>query len=111
MDILMFFKNHPDVFLILVAALSLLIGSFLNVVIYRLPRMIQNDWNQECRAYLGLKPQETDSDELSLWLPFSHCTNCKKPLKPWHNIPIISYLVLKGKCAYCKAKISFRYPL
>lgn len=110
MEIINFLNNYPNIFLVLVAALSLLIGSFLNVVIYRLPRMIQNDWNQECRLYLGLKPQ-TEAEKLNLYLPLSHCTHCKKRLKPWHNIPVISYLVLRGKCAYCDSKISLRYPL
>lgn len=105
-----FLTDHPDIFLILIAALSLLIGSFLNVVIYRLPQMMKNEWSQECREYLGLKSSPTDVDQINLALPLSHCTNCKKPLKPWHNIPVISYLVLMGKCAYCGARISMRYP-
>lgn len=111
MDIIQVIEANPDLFLVLIAALSLLIGSFLNVVIYRMPQMIQNEWNQECRAYLGLKPHPSDLDSLNLYLPLSHCTHCKKRLKPWHNIPVISYIVLMGKCAYCKAKISLRYPI
>jgi len=110
MDTINFIIEHPDFFLFLIAALSLIIGSFLNVVIYRLPLMMKNEWSQECREYLGLKTQSTDIDKINLWLPFSHCTECKKPLKPWHNIPIISYLILRGKCAFCDAKISMRYP-
>ncbi len=109
MDIIHFIQANPKVFLVLIAALSLLIGSFLNVLIYRLPRMIQNEWNQECRAYLGLKPHSTEIDHLNLFLPLSHCTYCKKGLKPWHNIPVLSFLVLNGKCAYCHAKIPLRY--
>jgi leader peptidase (prepilin peptidase)/N-methyltransferase len=108
MDLL---QQNPNVFLMLVAALSLLVGSFLNVVIYRLPRMIEREWNQECREYLGLKPNSDEPRPLSLVLPFSHCPHCNETLKPWHNIPIISYLVLAGKCAYCSTKISLRYPL
>jgi len=112
MDILQFFKENLDFFLLLVAAGSLLIGSFLNVIIYRLPRMLMNQWGQECREYLGLKPTPvTEIERFNLYLPMSHCTHCKKNLKPWHNIPVISYLVLQGKCAYCKARISARYPL
>src|SRR5476651_628962 len=111
MDIINFFTDNPNIFVILIAMLSLLVGSFLNVVIYRLPRMIEHDWNQECRNYLGLKPNATDgSQSLGLCLPFSHCTHCQKTLKPWHNIPLISYLVLGGKCAFCRGKISMRYP-
>jgi leader peptidase (prepilin peptidase) / N-methyltransferase len=112
MDIMHFFMENPNIFLLVVAALSLLIGSFLNVVIYRLPHMLINAWNQECREYLGLKPTPpTEKEQLNLYLPLSHCPSCKKKLKPWHNIPLISYLVLRGKCAYCSAKISIRYPL
>ncbi len=111
MDTINFLNTNPDIFLLLVAAFSLLIGSFLNVVIYRLPHMIQDAWSQECREYLGLKSSAEDTSQLTLHLPFSHCTHCKKTLKPWHNIPVISYLVLGGKCAYCRAKISPLYPL
>lgn len=111
MDTINFFIEYPDIFLVIIAAFSLLVGSFLNVVIYRLPRMIQNEWNQECRHYLGLKPHSADGEHINLHLPFSHCTYCKRRLKPWHNIPIISYLVLRGRCAYCKTTISLRYPV
>lgn len=105
-----FFTANPDIFLIVVGILSLFIGSFLNVVIYRLPRMMERNWSEECRIYLGLKPH-SDTEKLNLCLPFSHCPECKKNIRPWHNIPIFSYLWLRGKCAYCKAKISIRYPL
>lgn len=105
-----FLTANPDFFLIVVAVLSLLVGSFLNVVIYRLPRMMEQNWSEECRVYLGLKPH-TDTEKFNLCLPFSHCPECKKNIRPWHNIPIFSYLWLRGKCAYCKAKISLRYPL
>jgi leader peptidase (prepilin peptidase)/N-methyltransferase len=110
MDMMPFFTTNPDIFLIVVALLSLFIGSFLNVVIYRLPRMMEQHWSEECRIYLGLKPH-TDTEKLNLYLPFSHCPRCKKIIRPWHNIPIISFLWLKGKCAYCSAHISMRYPL
>jgi len=112
MEILHFFEHHPDYFILFVAAFSLIIGSFLNVVIYRLPQMMKWEWSQECREYLGLKPQPlTEAEKLNLTLPLSHCTNCKKTLKPWHNIPVISYFVLMGKCAFCGSKISIRYPI
>lgn len=110
MDILNFFATNPDAFLLVVAIISLFIGSFLNVVIYRLPRMMEQSWSEECRVYLGLKPH-TEEEKLNLYLPFSHCPECKKVLRPWHNIPILSYLWLQGKCAYCKAPIFIRYPL
>lgn len=110
MDTIAFLQNHPDVYLIVIAFMSLFIGSFLNVVIYRLPRMMDRSWSEECRVYLGLKPNP-DTEKLNLSLPFSHCTRCKKVIRPWHNIPLFSYLWLRGHCAYCKARISVRYPI
>ncbi len=109
MDILNFFAVNPNVFLVITALVSLFIGSFLNVVIYRLPRMMQLNWSEECRIYLGLKPHD-DVEKLNLCLPFSHCPHCKKIIRPWHNIPLLSYFFLQGKCAYCHAAISSRYP-
>ncbi|SRR5579883_2010124 len=112
MEIAQFFASNLDIFLIVTAILALFIGSFLNVVIYRLPRMMEQSWSEECRIYLGLKPHTpTELEKLNLCLPASHCPHCKKPIRPWHNIPFLSYLWLKGKCAYCKAHISLRYPL
>jgi len=110
MDIINFIAVNPNIFILIVAILSLFIGSFLNVVIYRLPLMMEQSWSEECRVYLGLKPH-TETEKLNLYLPFSHCPQCKKKIRPWHNIPILSYLWLRGRCAYCNASISIRYPL
>lgn len=110
MDIIQFLTENQDVFLIIIGILSLFIGSFLNVVIYRLPQMMEQSFSEECRIYLGLKPH-TEREKFNLYLPFSHCPSCKKVIRPWHNIPIVSYLWLSGHCAYCKAPISIRYPL
>jgi leader peptidase (prepilin peptidase)/N-methyltransferase len=110
MDIVSFFTDYPEFFLLIVAIVSLFIGSFLNVVIYRLPRMMEHSWSEECRIYLGLKPH-TDAETLNLCLPLSHCPQCKTPIRPWHNIPLFSYFWLQGKCSTCKARISMRYPL
>ena len=109
-ETMQFFAEHPDAFLIAVGIFSLFIGSFLNVVIYRLPIMMEQNWSEECRIDLGLKPH-TEVEKLNLWLPFSHCPRCKKMIRPWHNIPILSFLLLNGKCAHCKTPISIRYPL
>lgn len=110
METLQPFVDYPLLFLIVTAIFSLFIGSFLNVVIYRLPRMMEQSWSEECRVYLGLKPH-TDIERFNLTLPFSHCPHCKKTIRPWHNIPLFSYLWLRGKCSYCQASISMRYPL
>ncbi|HLB41376.1 MAG TPA: prepilin peptidase [Gammaproteobacteria bacterium] len=110
MNIFHFFLLNPDIFLVVIAILSLFIGSFLNVIIYRLPRMMEQSWSEECRIYLGLKPHK-EVEKLNLYLPFSHCPECKKIIRPWQNIPILSYLWLRGRCANCRVSISLRYPL
>ncbi len=110
MDLINFFYDNPEQFLITVTIISLFIGSFLNVVIYRLPKMMEQAWSEECRHFLGLKPQPVEDNPLNLCLPASHCPQCKKPIKPWHNIPLFSYLWLRGRCAACKARIHWRYP-
>lgn len=110
MEIMHFFSSHPSAFILSVAFVSLFVGSFLNVIIYRLPRMMEQSWSEECRIYLGLKVHN-EKERFNLCLPFSHCPACKKIIRPWHNIPIVSYLILGGKCAFCHARISFRYPL
>ena len=111
METIHIIMQHTRLFLLAIAALTLIIGSFLNVVIWRLPLIMKNAWNRECREYLGLKATHHVQEKFDLWMPFSHCTTCQHSLKPWHNIPIISFLVLRGRCAFCHAKISFRYPL
>jgi leader peptidase (prepilin peptidase) / N-methyltransferase len=109
-DLINFFMANPDSFLIFTAVFSLFIGSFLNVVIYRLPYMMEQSWNEECRTYLRLK-SHTPHEQFNLFLPFSRCPHCKKSIRPWHNVPLLSYLFLSGKCADCRAPISLRYPL
>lgn len=84
----------------IVFLLGLLVGSFLNVVIHRLPLMLQREWQGTASA----------SPRYDLILPASHCSHCLQALRLWHNIPLLSYLLLRGRCAYCRAAISFRYP-
>jgi leader peptidase (prepilin peptidase)/N-methyltransferase len=106
-------------YLTTVGLVSLCIGSFLNVVIYRLPLMMQKEWQTECRLLLAgeltsPKTEQTTSqttDSFNLVKPNSCCPKCKAAIKPWQNIPIISWLFLKGKCATCNNPISVRYPL
>jgi leader peptidase (prepilin peptidase)/N-methyltransferase len=90
--------------------LGLLIGSFLNVVIYRLPKMMQRDWREQAREILEL-PAEPRGETFNLVLPNSKCPHCNHEIRPWENIPVISYLFLRGKCSNCKTPISKRYPL
>ncbi len=97
-------------FLYLCTGLSgLVVGSFLNVVILRLPKMMTQAWRQECCEFLE-QPEPSDA-QLNLAFPGSHCPSCGEALKPWHNIPLLSYAVLGGKCAHCRTPISLRYPL
>lgn len=90
--------------------LGAMIGSFLNVVIYRLPLMLDQQWREECLDYLGLPP-DTAKEKVSLILPGSRCPSCNTAIKPWHNVPILGYLFLRGQCANCQAKISPAYPV
>lgn len=89
-------------------------GSFFNVIIYRLPLMMQSEWQRECELLLGTQtdtPSPTEKTNFNIAIPNSHCPHCKAPIKAWHNIPIVSYLFLKGRCASCQAGISLRYPV
>ncbi|ODS23330.1 methyltransferase [Candidatus Endobugula sertula] len=94
-----------------VLLIGLLIGSFLNVVIFRTPKIMEQEFRQGCCEFLDIKNHQTKVETLSLSKPSSTCPRCKNLIKPWHNIPIISYLLLKGKCAHCACPISIRYPL
>ncbi len=104
-------NQHDWLLLTCLVSLGLVVGSFLNVVIYRLPLMMESRWRKDCCELLEVE-QETLSDApLSLSAPNSHCPHCKAAIKPWQNIPILSYLLLGGKCGNCSAPISIRYPL
>ncbi len=90
--------------------LSLCVGSFLNVVIYRLPLMMERQWRSDCCELLEVPP-EKEEKPIGLAFPNSHCPHCQSNIAPWQNIPVISYLILGGKCAVCRERISLRYPL
>jgi len=89
--------------------LGLLVGSFLNVVIYRLPRMLEADWKVQCCELLEQAAPETKPFNLAT--PNSTCPHCGHQIRPWENIPLISYAFLRGRCSACKAAISVRYPI
>lgn len=94
--------------------LGLLIGSFLNVVIYRLPVSMLARWKAECKEFLAANPEnekEEATEKFNIAFPGSHCPKCKAPVKPWQNIPIISFILLRGRCASCNTSISVRYPI
>ncbi len=101
----------PDqLFALSALVVGLVIGSFLNVVIHRLPRMMEADWRAQC-AELDGKPAPEDVGRYNLFIPASHCPACRAPLRMRDNVPLISYLLLRGKCAACGARISPRYPV
>ncbi len=105
------FSQSAALFTAVVFALGLVIGSFLNVVIHRLPLMMEIEWRDQC-AELGKQPPAENLPEgrFNLIIPQSHCPSCGQPIRYWQNIPVISYLSLRGRCANCRASISARYP-
>lgn len=105
-----FLTRYPDAFIACVLILGLLAGSFLNMLVWRLPKMLEQDWQAQARELLNL-PAPDKSPVYNLLLPHSHCPHCKHPLRPWENIPLLSYAWLLGKCSQCKTVISPRYPL
>lgn len=91
--------------------LGLLVGSFLNVVIYRVPEGLNRSWRTQAKQMLDMPLESIDEERFNIMTPPSHCPKCKSPVKPWQNIPIVSYILLKGQCKYCDQHISKRYPL
>ncbi|HEB55544.1 MAG TPA: prepilin peptidase [Gammaproteobacteria bacterium] len=115
------FRQHIEFYYISTFLLGLIVGSFLNVVIYRLPIMLKRGWRSECLAFLAeeeSKPpplsqngnDKEDTPVFNLNTPRSRCPQCGHAISAWENIPVISYLFLGGRCAECKTAISLRYP-
>ena len=100
--------HDPAFFTLTCTALGLIVGSFLNVVILRLPKMMEQGWQRDCCEVLD-QPAPVQ-EPISLSHPGSHCPGCGVAIKPWQNIPVISWLVLRGRCAQCGMGISVRYP-
>ncbi|MBK1885410.1 prepilin peptidase [Marinobacter sp. DY40_1A1] len=106
------FLSTPWLLYLTVTLVSLCIGSFLNVVILRLPKMMQQEWRCQCEAFLELPEGERKQEEpVTLSRPASTCPSCGHRIRAWENIPVISYLLLGGKCSGCKTHISARYPI
>ena len=115
--------HHPVYFLVFAAVIGAMVGSFLNVVIYRLPIMLQKDWRMQCQVMLADEHSKLDQScsthhqnqsqpsSYNLARPSSHCPKCQAHIKPWHNIPVVSFLLLKGKSACCHEPISWQYPM
>ncbi|HZW87377.1 MAG TPA: A24 family peptidase [Gallionella sp.] len=118
-NLLLLFQSSPLVFVSACALLGIMVGSFLNVVIYRLPKMLERDWRQQCNELYGPEHSTngTPASEsappatYNLITPRSACPHCNRAISAWENIPVLSYLILRGKCAGCGNKISLRYPI
>jgi leader peptidase (prepilin peptidase) / N-methyltransferase len=111
-DVAALYAAHPALFAASVFVLGLAIGSFLNVVIYRLPIMLEREWRAQAAEFApeSATLQAAPAEPFSLATPPSACPACKAPIKPSQNIPVISWLVLRGRCAACKTAIPVRYP-
>jgi leader peptidase (prepilin peptidase)/N-methyltransferase len=109
MPLITLLQTNPVFFISLCTIIGLMVGSFLNVVIFRLPKIMEREWDQQCAELHGetiriLPP-------LNLTKPRSECPHCKHKITVLENIPIISYLALRGRCSHCNASISLRYPI
>lgn len=113
MPLLAELESIPSLLWLATLILGLLVGSFLNVVIYRLPLQLSSAWRREALDFLGMEPETSEQNEqqVNIAFPASHCPKCRQPVKPRHNVPVFSYLFLKGKCATCAAPVSLQYPL
>ena len=103
--------QNPAVLVTACAVLGLLVGSFLNVVILRLPPRLQHDWETQGREVLGIEAPEVPATPPDLVFTPSHCPKCRHRLSAFENIPLFSWLVLRGRCRWCREKISWQYPL
>ncbi len=111
MELLRLFEESVVLFGIAGGVLGLLVGSFLNVVIYRLPIMINRAWSLECRELLDNSAVDAGEQKtFNLVIPPSSCPHCQRPIRAVENIPVLSYLILKGRCAGCGMAIPRRYP-
>lgn len=108
MEFLSLLKTSPLWLGVTAAVVGLCVGSFLNVVIHRLPRMMEAQWRADCAELEGRAPPE--GEPFNLVRPRSRCPACGTPIRAIHNIPLVGWLALRGKCAACKAPISLRYP-
>ncbi len=118
MSLIDLLQTVPAAFVVMCLILGLMVGSFLNVVIHRLPKMMERGWQQQCAELLqnnaGDNPSHPAGEPAppyNLMVPGSACPHCNHAISAWENIPIISYLLLRGKCRGCGAAISPRYPI
>ncbi len=103
-------EQHPLLLYGITGLFALMIGSFLNVVIHRLPKMMEHDWRQECASLTDERETAPVEARLTLARPGSSCPHCGHRIRAHENIPVLSYLVLRGRCSSCGGKIGLRYP-
>ena len=111
MSLAQLLADSPVLFTILAVLLGLIVGSFLNVVIHRLPLMMEREWRAQCAELLGQTPPEDSPPTLNLWRPRSRCPHCEHLISAVENIPLLSYVRQRGRCAHCQGPISVQYPL
>jgi leader peptidase (prepilin peptidase)/N-methyltransferase len=111
MTVIDLYASEPLLFIATVAALGLVVGSFLNVVIYRVPAILDRQWREQCAELSGKAPSTEPQERFNLIVPRSRCPSCKTPIRARDNVPVVSWLFRKGRCASCNARISARYPL
>jgi len=109
MSFMEFLQSSPLAFTSVLTVLGMMVGSFLNVVIHRLPKMLEFGWQQQCAELRGEEPVAAPA--YNLVVPHSACPHCNHAISAWENIPIVSYLLLRGKCKGCGTAISPRYPV
>ena len=105
------FRSHPTVFVGWVFVVGLVVGSFLNVVVHRLPKMLDRDWRRDCRLLDDPDADLPDEPAYNLVTPGSHCPACGHRIRAWENVPVVSWLALGARCSACRVHISARYPL
>jgi leader peptidase (prepilin peptidase) / N-methyltransferase len=110
MSVVELLASSPALFIGSCLVLGLLVGSFLNVVIYRLPIILDRQWREQCAELHNTQAPQA-AEPFNLVVPRSACPSCKAPITALQNIPVLSYLVLRGRCASCGARISVRYPI
>ena len=110
-NLLSIYYSQPITFYTFFIILSLCVGSFLNVVISRLPKMLERQWQIECKEFLNLTDKTATKSKIGIIFPRSFCPACKSRITWFQNVPLISYVFLKGRCAYCKNRIAYRYPI
>lgn len=109
MDFIQALQHTPLLLYVTAGMAGLCVGSFLNVVIHRLPRMMEAQWRAECAALEGAEPAQP-AEPYNLFRPASRCPGCSAPIRAWQNIPVASWVMLRGRCASCRTPISARYP-